>query len=88
MSEPWEPPGYVEIQFRPGQVDYCCDRCGVFVYDIVRHNKHHYSLDLLKQSLVGISRLIAPYGPEGAILMPLQEDVGGSDESAGRPTTA
>jgi hypothetical protein len=70
VTVPWEPPVYVDINVRPGYVDYACSRCGVVVTDVIAHNRHHKSLDDLTDAIVAISHVLVPGLPEGYMLQP------------------
>lgn len=71
MTEHWEPPEYIEVDIRPSYTDRICERCGAFVANFITHNQHHFNLDMLKDGLVALTRIIAPGAPSGSLLHPV-----------------
>lgn len=67
-SEPWQPPTYREVHFRPGYSDYVCSRCGSFIENIIEHNRHHRNLDRLLEAVLALTSLVLPSSPKGQLL--------------------
>ena len=67
FPQPWQPPEYIEVRLG-NSTENVCDRCGSWVYDQIRHNRHHRGIDQVKDGLVALTAIIVPGLPSQTLL--------------------